>query len=58
MTFQPGEGIIKGAITVRGTVPGIDAAKFQELAEGAKAGCPVSKALAGIPEITLSAILA
>jgi osmotically inducible protein OsmC len=28
-------------------VPGIDAAKFQELAEGAKKGCPVSKALAG-----------
>ncbi len=28
-------------------VPGIDNAKFQELAEGAKKGCPVSKALAG-----------
>jgi osmotically inducible protein OsmC len=58
VTFQPGEGIIKGAITVDGTVPGIDAATFQELAEGAKAGCPVSKALAGIPEVTLSARLA
>jgi osmotically inducible protein OsmC len=28
-------------------VPGIDEAKFQELADGAKKGCPVSKALAG-----------
>lgn len=35
-------------------VPGIDEAKFQELAEGAKKGCPVSKALAGT-EIKLKA---
>ncbi|HVB28952.1 MAG TPA: peroxiredoxin, partial [Terriglobia bacterium] len=28
-------------------IPGIDEAKFQELAAGAKAGCPVSRALAG-----------
>jgi osmotically inducible protein OsmC len=41
-----------------GQVPGLDEAKFQELAEGAKAGCPVSRALAGVPEITLSASLA
>jgi osmotically inducible protein OsmC len=57
VTFQPGEGIIRGAITVRGTVPGLDAASFQQHAEGAKAGCPVSKALAGIPEVTLEATL-
>jgi osmotically inducible protein OsmC len=37
-------------------VPGIDAAKFQEIAEGAKKGCPVSKALAGT-EIKLNAKL-
>lgn len=37
-------------------VPGIDNAKFQELAEGAKNGCPVSKALAGT-KITLNARL-
>ena len=37
-------------------VPGIDPAKFQEIAEGAKKGCPVSKALAGT-EIRLSARL-
>ena len=58
VTLQPGEGIIKGAINVRGTVPGLDADGFQAAAEGAKAGCPVSKALAGIPEVTLDAQLA
>lgn len=56
--FQPGEGITKGAITVIGTVPGLDQAGFVEKAEGAKAGCPVSKALTGIPEVTLDAKLA
>jgi osmotically inducible protein OsmC len=35
-------------------VPDIDEAKFQEIAEGAKSGCPVSKALAGT-EIVLKA---
>jgi osmotically inducible protein OsmC len=41
-----------------GQVPGVDEAKFQEYAETAKAGCPVSRALAGVPEITLTASLA
>lgn len=58
VTFQPGEGIIRGAISVVGTVPGLDEAAFVESAEGAKAGCPVSKALTGIPEVTLTARLA
>ena len=58
VTFQPGEGIIKGAISVVGVVPGVDADGFTAAAEGAKAGCPVSKALAGIPEVTLQATLA
>ena len=40
-----------------GRVPGIDQAAFEEAANGAKAGCPVSKALAGVPEVTLSATL-
>jgi lipoyl-dependent peroxiredoxin len=57
VTFQPGAGIIRGAIAVTGTVPGLEAAAFQEFAAGAKAGCPVSKALAGIPEVTLQAEL-
>ena len=58
VTFQPGEGITKGAISVVGTVPGLDQAGFAEKAEGAKAGCPVSKALAGVPAVTLQATLA
>jgi osmotically inducible protein OsmC len=37
-------------------VPGLDAAAFQEHAEAAKQGCPVSKALAG-PQIALKATL-
>jgi lipoyl-dependent peroxiredoxin len=58
VTFVAGTGITKSALTVRATVPGIDEAAFREAAEGAKAGCPVSKALAGVPEITLDASLA
>ncbi|HEX2895719.1 MAG TPA: OsmC family protein [Marmoricola sp.] len=57
VTFVPGTGITKSAITARGTVPGIDEAKFAELAADAKANCPVSQALAGV-EITLDASLA
>ena len=58
VTFQPGEGITKGALTVRGRVPGIDEDGFRRAAEGAKANCPVSQALTGVPEITLDAALA
>ncbi|HAD83943.1 MAG TPA: OsmC family peroxiredoxin [Brevundimonas sp.] len=56
---QDGEGfkIDRIALTLTAKVPGIDEAKFQELAEGAKANCPLSKALAGVPEITLKATL-
>jgi osmotically inducible protein OsmC len=57
VTFQPGEGITKIALAVRGRVPGIDAAAFGEAAEAAKANCPVSQALAGVPEISLDASL-
>ncbi len=44
-------------LTLEAQVPGLDEAKFQELAKGAKAGCPLSKALAAVPEITLTATL-
>lgn len=57
VTFVPGTGITKIALAVAGTVPGLDEAGFREAAEGAKAGCPVSKALAAVPEITLDARL-
>ena len=58
VTFQPGEGITKIALTVEGRVPAIDAQAFEAAAEGAKENCPVSKALASVPEITLDARLA
>ena len=57
VTFVPGTGITKIALVVRGTVPGLDADAFQAAAEAAKQGCPVSQALAAVPEITLDAAL-
>ena len=44
------------SLELEARVPGIDASKFQSIAEAAKKGCPVSKALAATP-ITLSAKL-
>lgn len=45
VTFQPGTGITGIVLKVTGSVPGITAEQFQEAAEGAKTGCPVSQAL-------------
>jgi osmotically inducible protein OsmC len=58
VTFVPGTGITRVALTVRGTVPGLDADAFREAAETAKANCPVSKALAGVPDVSVDASLA
>lgn len=44
-------------LTVRGSVDGLDAAGFEKAAQAAKAGCPVSKALAGVEDIQLDASL-
>ena len=55
VTFEPGVGITTAHLTVRGTVPGMSADDFRSAAEGAKAGCPVSQALAGVA-ITLDVI--
>ena len=49
--------ITKIALTVRGEVDGLDASGFERAAQAAKAGGPVSKALAGVDEITLDAAL-
>ncbi len=60
VTFEVVDGaptITRSALTVRGGASGIDAAGFAEAAEGAKAGCPVSRALQGNVEITLDAAL-
>ena len=57
--MQQGEGFLidRIALTLDAQVPGIDDAKFQELAQSAKKFCPLSKALAAVPEITLTATL-
>jgi osmotically inducible protein OsmC len=46
------------ALSTVGQVPGIDEAQFQAAAATAKANCPVSKALAGVPDVSLTASLA
>jgi len=51
-----GFAITRVHLTLRATIPGVDNAKFQELAAKAKAGCPVSKLLKA--DITLDAALA
>lgn len=53
VTFVPGEGITKIVLHARGEVPGLDAEGFRAAAETAKENCPVSKALASVPEIVL-----
>jgi lipoyl-dependent peroxiredoxin len=50
--------ITRIALVTVGRVPRLDETAFVELAKEAKAGCPVSRALAGVPEITLEASLA
>ena len=58
VAFQPGEGIVRGRLTVRGTVPGLDGDGFAKAAEDASKNCPVSKALTGIPDVSFEATLA
>lgn len=54
-----GDGFVidRIALTLRAVVPGIDDARFQEIAMTAKRECPLSKALAAVPEIGLQATL-
>ena len=56
VTFVPGTGVTRSALTVVGSVPGIGEDDFQAAAEDAKENCPVSKALGGV-EKTLEARL-
>jgi lipoyl-dependent peroxiredoxin len=58
VSLDPADGgfkITKSALTLRAKIPGIDDAKFQELAKGAEQNCPISKVLNA--EITLDAQL-
>jgi lipoyl-dependent peroxiredoxin len=57
VSFVPGTGITRIALTARGSVPGLDAEAFRSAAEDAKENCPVSKALTGVPEVTVDASL-
>lgn len=57
VTFIPGTGITGSHLNVNAAVPGLSAEDFARIADEAKAGCPVSAALAAI-EITLEATLA
>lgn len=56
---QDGDGFVidRIALTLQAKVPGLDEEAFQKLAADAKANCPLSKALAAVPEITLMATL-
>jgi osmotically inducible protein OsmC len=54
-----GEGFVidRIALTLKAVVPGLDETRFQALAAAAKRDCPLSKALASVPEIDLQATL-
>lgn len=55
--LDAGWTVISSALTVRGRVPGADDAAFQAAAEGAKDGCPISRALKGNVELSVEATL-
>jgi len=57
VTFVPGTGITKSALVVTAVVPGIEEPAFLHAAQAAKESCPVSAALASVPEISLEASL-
>lgn len=56
---KQGDGFLidRIGLTLDASIPGIDEGKFQQLAQDAKQNCPLSKALAAVPEITLEAKL-
>jgi lipoyl-dependent peroxiredoxin len=55
---ETGAKVASSALSVRGTVPGLDAAGFAQAAEAAKDGCPISGALKGNVELSVEAVLA
>ncbi len=61
VSFEKGDAgfsVTRSALTVTGSVAGIDQATFASLAEGAKDGCPISRSLKGNVELSVSATLA
>lgn len=61
VSLNPKQGggfeVTNSALEVRGVVPGLDAAGFQELADTAEKGCPISNSIRGNVTITVSATL-
>ena len=57
VAFVPGEGVKSSRFVIRGRVPGIDQAAFEQAAAGAGQNCPISQALRGNIEITVEATL-
>ncbi len=57
VTVEAGVGITTIVLEVEGVVPGVDAAKFEATATKAKEVCPVSRALAGVKDISVKATL-
>lgn len=56
ITLEPGVGITHSDLVLKGKVPGVDEAKFQEYAANAKANCPVSKVLNAQISLTASLV--
>jgi osmotically inducible protein OsmC len=57
VSFVAGEGVKSSKLVVRGTVPGIEQAAFEEAAQGAGENCPISGALKGNVEVSVEATL-
>ena len=60
VTFDQVDGswtVVSSALKVRGKVPGMDAAAFQQAAEGARDNCPISRALKGNVALSVEAVL-
>jgi osmotically inducible protein OsmC len=55
VTFVPGTGITQSALELEGDVPGIDEETLRQAAENAKENCPVSQALKGNVELSVTA---
>lgn len=55
--LEAGWTVLSSAIKVTGVVPGIDAETFAKLAEAAKDGCPISRAMAGNVELSVEPTL-
>ncbi len=57
VTFVPGTGVTTSVLDVRGAVPGLDQDAFDEAAQAAEGRCPISNAIRGNVEVTVTATL-